>query len=1069
MSERSEHDDLLGGIRVASRWRRFMRGHGSTATATAMSTAAQERTARHGGHAKKIRTRSHRIWFYAGWALRCLVWIAILTAAGAGIAYEARASYLQAHLFAWFDKGIWYQVADGVSPRIRFPHYGPHNRQLGYAELSTIIPSLEAHHFEVVRQAQWSPRLDRFVADGGYMPYHGKLQTGLRIVDRNGVRLFEARYPQAVWRQFGEIPKVVPNTLAFVEDRELLDAKHPLHDPAIEWKRFAAASFGQVAGLFDHRWLRGGASTLATQIVKFDDSPEGRTTGVIEKLRQMITAAVAAYRGGPDTVEAREGILLTYLDSTPLAARPGFGAIIGIPEGLWVWYGTDLDEADRVLTEPARTRSAMARQGEVYRQILSLILAGQRPTYYLIQNHAALEALINAYLPALARAGVISIKLRDAAAASKLQFRSDTPSPRFSFVGNKATDFVEAELLSLMHVDNATTLEHFDLTAASSIDDAAQRRVTAVLTRLGDAAYDRSLGLVGKQLLGGGDPALVTWSFVLYERGNGANHVRIHVDSLNEPFDINSGARLQLGSTAKIRTLITYLDIMVALHTDLASQPLAALQNISATAPDTLTRWAASYLARSGDRALGPMLNAAMQRTYSAAPLTRFTGGGNNSFGNFQPWENHLVPTVQFAFKYSINCAFIRLMSDIRDYFEAKIDPDVNHMLADPHDPARMTYLQQFVNQEGLAYLHRFYTAFQDRSPEQLLDRLARQTTPRASHLADVFLWMHPDGHMTELNDFLRTHMPADKYAELDQTRLGELYDEFAGNRLSLHSVGYVASIHPLALWLARYLLARPDADWDEVVEASRPTMQQSYAWLFQPDRTFLQNQRIRIVLEQKAFRLIWQDWRRQGYPFDRLVPSLGTAIGASGDRPDALADLIGVVINNGTRQPTVDLDRINIADGTPYQTDFMPQPVPQRVLNPLVAQTVRQALIGVVDEGTATAVQGSYLAANGEPLVIGGKTGTGDNRYHIYGRGGYLRGERVVDRTSTFVFFLGNRFFGTVTAFVQGRSAAAFNFSSKLAVKLLRALQPQLEPLLRAAPTPHHSKLSAAAALQAR
>jgi len=79
-----------------------------------------------------------------------------------------------------------------------------------------------------------------------------------------------------------------------------------------------------------------------------------------------------------------------------------------------------------------------------------------------------------------------------------------------------------------------------------------------------------------------------------------------------------------------------------------------------------------------------------------------------------------------------------------------------------------------------------------------------------------------------------------------------------------------------------------------------------------------------------------------------------------------------------------------------------------------------------------------------------------GDNRYHIYGRHGYLRGERVVDRTSTFVFFLANRFFGTITAFVQGPRAIAFSFSSKRAVQLLRALRPQLEPLLHAAPTAH-------------
>jgi hypothetical protein len=54
-----------------------------------------------------------------------------------------------------------------------------------------------------------------------------------------------------------------------------------------------------------------------------------------------------------------------------------------------------------------------------------------------------------------------------------------------------------------------------------------------------------------------------------------------------------------------------------------------------------------------------------------------------------------------------------------------------------------------------------------------------------------------------------------------------------------------------------------------------------------------------------------------------------------------------------------------------------------------------------------------------------------------------------VVDRTATFVFFLGDRFFGTVTAYVPGPRAAAFEFTSAMSVQLLKALKPQLDPLL--------------------
>jgi membrane peptidoglycan carboxypeptidase len=212
----------------------------------------------------------------------------------------------------------------------------------------------------------------------------------------------------------------------------------------------------------------------------------------------------------------------------------------------------------------------------------------------------------------------------------------------------------------------------------------------------------------------------------------------------------------------------------------------------------------------------------------------------------------------------------------------------------------------------------------------------------------------------------------------------------------------------------------------------------------------FQQNVRITTLLEQDAFKDIWQDWQHQGYPFDHLVPSLGTAIGASGDRPDALADLMGIILNNGVRLPTVNIERLNFGDGTPYQTDFVNQSNPQLVLDPAVAKTLRRSLLGVVSKGTGSAVSGAYQAPDRSPMPVGGKTGSGDNRYHIYGPGGALRGERVVDRTATFVFFLGDRFFGTVTAYVPGPPAAGFSFTSAMSVQLLKALKPQLDPLLR-------------------
>ena len=83
--------------------------------------------------------------------------------------------------------------------------------------------------------------------------------------------------------------------------------------------------------------------------------------------------------------------------------------------------------------------------------------------------------------------------------------------------------------------------------------------------------------------------------------------------------------------------------------------------------------------------------------------------------------------------------------------------------------------------------------------------------------------------------------------------------------------------------------------------------------------------------------------------------------------------------------------------------------------------------------------------------MLVGGKTGTGDNRYQTSARGGGPISSRAVDRTATFVFFLGDRFFGTVTAYVAGPEADRYHFTSALAVRVLKALEPALRPLINA------------------
>jgi hypothetical protein len=94
--------------------------------------------------------------------------------------------------------------------------------------------------------------------------------------------------------------------------------------------------------------------------------------------------------------------------------------------------------------------------------------------------------------------------------------------------------------------------------------------------------------------------------------------------------------------------------------------------------------------------------------------------------------------------------------------------------------------------------------------------------------------------------------------------------------------------------------------------------------------------------------------------------------------------------------------------------------------------------------------VSGSFKLPDGTPLAMGGKTGTGDNRIEAIGAGGRILSSKAINRTATFVFYIGDRHFGTLTAFVPGSGAQNFTFTSALPVQVLKGMAPVLMPYLQ-------------------
>lgn len=937
-----------------------------------------------------------------GLAILCV--LLVLTA----LAAEMRTSWLQARLFAAIARKATFSVAPGPNPELRYPEPAPYTDRLGYSRLPAFLERLQAAGYSVTAQVRHSPVAQTLLEAGLYTFYQSKPQAGLRLSGREGSSLFTSPYPSRSYYWYEEIPPVIVNSLVFIENREILDGGSPYLNPAVEWDRLAGAFVDYSISRVNPSHRVSGGSTLATQLEKLQYSPGGRTTSPGEKARQILRASLRAYRDGEVTVEARRRVIRDYLNSLPLAASPGYGEVQGLGDGLWAWYGADFAEVNRLLSPEALRAGATTEQARAYRQVLSLLLAVNSPGLYLLKDPAALEARTDEYLRLLARADVIPRELAQEAVRQRVQLlRQAPPLPPVSFSDRKGADAVRTSLLSLLGVENTYALDRLDLTVHTTLDVPAQHQAARLLQQFRDPEFAAQAGLFGERLLNGEALDSVIYSFTLYERTPQGNLLRVQTDSYNQPLNVNEGAKLELGSTAKLRTLAHYLEIVAALHDRYANSPADQLEQVRNQARDPITRWAAEWLASTADKSLAAMLDAALQRTYSASPAEGFfTGGGLHYFHNFDNKDNGRVMTVSEAFQRSVNLVFIRLMRDLVHYHEFA-NPLRAGILEDPSHPARREYLKRFAEYEGAVFLNRFYQRYRGLGPSELQAELEANKSRRR--------------------------------------------------------------VHPLEIWLLHYLVQNPGASWSQLLEASREARIEAYDWLFSSRRKEAQNKRIAIMLEQDAFAEIHKAWKRLVYPFDRLVPSYATALGSSGDNPAALAELAGIILNDGVRLPSLRIRKLHFAEGTPWETVVEPRPpAAERVMRAEVAAALRQEMFKVVQSGTGRRAFGAVVAPDGTAIPVGGKTGTGDNRIEAVLPGGARITRGVLNRTATFVFIIGDRFFGTVTAYVPGSAAASHEFTSALPVQAFRILAQNLQPLV-GGPAPVEDNLPGVPRLLAR
>jgi len=969
---------------------------------------------------------------------------------------EVKTSKYQAHYLSAISEQLSFKLAPGPSSSIRYPQYGPYDERLGYTLLPDVIERLEKSGFSISSQAAFSPMMDQLADYGLFTIYHEKTQAGLRITDKADQVVFNAVYPTYGYPNFQAIPPLVLNTLLFIENRELLNEENSTVNPAIEWDRLGFAGLQLMAHKLGATSAVPGGSTLATQLEKYRHSKNGYTNSIVDKFRQMGTASLRAYMMGPDTHEMRQEIALSYLNSMPLAATPKLGEIHGLGDGLSAWFGADFTATNQLLSADALKppKQITPQQALAYRQVLSVLLSQRRPSYLLGRGYDALQTLTDSYLRLMADQGVISAALRDAALqASTIRPERAVAEPAKFMTEKKTQNVLRTRLARTLGVKSNYELDRLDLTVKTTLDYKTQQAVANALRQLSQADTARSAGILGFRLLNENtDLTPIVYSLMLFERGKTGNLLRIQTDNYDEPLDINEGIRLDLGSTSKLRTMVHYLELVTDAYQQYKDHPAQELGKIELHPRDFLSAWVIEQLRLSPKINLEDLLNLALDRRYSASPGEYFfTGGGLHHFNNFTPDENGKIMSVRNALRDSVNLVFIRLMRDIVYHHLYKPD-GLARWLESPDDPKRNEYLQRFADTEGSVYLQRFYTRYQNKTPEEALEMLTDRVYAKSSRLTMLYRAVYPDKDEMALSAYLNAHLP--KAALADEDIYG-LYDKYSAEKFDLQDQGYITKIHPLELWLVGYMAQHPKATHAEVMEASVEQRQKVYRWLFKNNRKNAQQRRIMTLLEEEAFKEIHSAWKRVGYPFEALTPSYATAIGASGDRPAALAELTGILLNEGIRLPIVRFDSLHYAQGTPYETIMNKTPDQgQRIFAPEIAKVARGAMVGVVAGGTASRLNGIYTDADGKLLSVGGKTGTGDHRKQIWGAGGRLIESKFISRAATFTFFLGDRFFGVITAYVEGSNAGLYHFTSSLPVQIVKYLKPILSPLINNTPS---------------
>jgi len=591
----------------------------------------------------------------------------------------------------------------------------------GYTRLKRFAQKLKEQGFKVVRQVLQGYFEPVFLKSGIEPPYkrtyaqppftrprnndlrldpekitEEHTNYGLIMLDRNQSVMFRKKIRDDIFETYDDIPYLLVELLTRAETKPYWRSIPPSYSPVITL-RFIYASFKMLLSKLFGGTDRGGGSSIVTQSIKLNRSPGAGTGNILEKLIQMLNADRFMYRDGFDTEETRKDAFVNYCNDVPVGTQyrgdPPGANITGFCDGVRVYFGRSMKSIREDLLLGESTENDLRKKAYALKQIALITAILPRPNAYRGGKIGILHRKANIHIEYLVEKGVITKRLAQKAKSMRVRLQKNPLRRQPRVVHGTAwvsvRRFMQNALWEAKSGTNeahkfSSIFENMNFIIKTTYDRKLQyelhRRFEKIMKKFNHVKrfyYNRSAGDKG-----GFDEKTnldeINYAVYIVQRGDSGNSVLAEYAS---DLTFNQEGHLNLGSTAKFRVLIDYLQNIEWLYDNRSKLPelKAAMKNLTRSGnkysnPNTedyngliqsLIWW--TYFNRDKER--DDLLKASLyEKTYPTGKKKFFTNGGPYEPDNI--YEDQYYPafqTVIDAFAQSTNRVFVRMLEDIRN------------------------------------------------------------------------------------------------------------------------------------------------------------------------------------------------------------------------------------------------------------------------------------------------------------------------------------------------------------------------------------------------------------------